>query len=149
MRKWDCLSAIVLAAIGLAAIYEAVQGIGIGTFAQTDPGFYPFWLAIVLVFLSIILFVSNLGTDEQPLPFWEKGAWYKPCLAIAVLLGYFILIAYIGFIVATVYVFLAWMMIVEKESFKKSAIVAIAITGIVYLVFVALMGISFPEGLLI
>jgi hypothetical protein len=54
IRKWDCLSAIVLAVIGLAAIYEAVQEIGIGTFAQPDPGFYPFWLAIVLVFVVLM-----------------------------------------------------------------------------------------------
>jgi Tripartite tricarboxylate transporter TctB family. len=149
MRKWDRVSAILLAVLGVAAIYEAIDGIGIGTFSEPGSGFYPFLLAIALVALSAILFFTRLGGNEQPIPFWGKGAWRKPCLAIAVLAGFFIMVLYVGFIVGTVYMFFAWMMIVEKESFKKSAIVAFAIAGIVYVVFVICMKIPLPSGLLI
>ena len=149
MRKWDRISAILLSILGVVAIYGAVEDIGIGTLSEPGSGFYPFSLATALVVLSIILFATRLGGNEQRVPFWERGAWRKPCLAILVLAGFFILIMYIGFIVGIIYIFLAWMMIVEKESFKKSAIVAVAATGIVYVLFVVCMGISLPSGLLI
>ena len=149
MRKWDRISAILLSILGVAAIYGAVEDIGIGTLSEPGSGFYPFVLATTLVALSVILFIVRLGGNEQRVPFWEKGAWRKPCLAIMVLIGFFIVIMYVGFIVGTIYIFLAWMMIVEKESFKKSAIVAVTATGIVYVLFVVCMGISLPSGLLI
>jgi putative tricarboxylic transport membrane protein len=149
MKKWDRISALVLAILGIAAIYEAVVGIGIGTFAEPGSGFYPFLLAIVLVALAVALFLANLGKNESAQPFWAKGAWRRPILAIAVLAGYLILIVYVGFIVGTVYIFLAWMMIVEKEPFKKSAVVSVSGAALIYLLFVVLMGISFPRGLLV
>ena len=149
MNKLDRISAICFILFGLVSAYEAYSGIGFGSFEEPGPGFYPFWLSSALVILSAALLATNIRNIGEQLPFWVKGAFYRPCLSIAVLAVFFIIMMWIGFIVASLYLFLAWMLVIEKEPLKKSLIVSISVSAVFYVVFVLALGIDIPKGLLI
>jgi len=149
MNNLDRISAICFAIFGLISAVEAYSGIGFGSFNEPAPGFYPFWLSTVLVALSAALLLSNIRNVGEQIPFWVKGAWYRPCFSISVLAVFFIIMMWIGFIASSFFLFLIWMLVIEKEPLKKSLIVSISGSVIFYVVFVVALGIDIPKGLLI
>ncbi|HBR30256.1 MAG TPA: hypothetical protein DD789_12565 [Firmicutes bacterium] len=147
MKKWDRLAALVLFLIGSAAAWEAIK-IGCGSFRMPGPGFYPFWLAVILGVVALIYFLNNLGKDPQVVALWEKGIWIRPLMAIIVMLGYGLLLDKLGFILDTFLLFLIWLLVIEREKLLTVALVSIIGTTAVYLLFTVLLQVQLPKGIL-
>jgi len=65
MRAVDSMTAALLMLLSAAVIYEALRlGAGWGS-EGPESGFFPFWLAILLALVSIVLFVQALRTRSQ------------------------------------------------------------------------------------
>ena len=62
MRTADRVTAAILVLIGLVVLYDAVRlGYGWGTDGPQS-GFFPFWLAVILIVTSSVLFVQSAAT---------------------------------------------------------------------------------------
>jgi hypothetical protein len=60
MRTADLVTAAVIALIGAIVISDAVRlGIGWGTDGPQS-GFFPFWLAVLLIAISVVVFIQAL-----------------------------------------------------------------------------------------
>ena len=147
MKRWDRSAALVLFLIGIAAAWEATN-IGYGSFRSPGPGFYPFWLAVILALVSLIYFFTNLGKDPKVMALWEKNIWLRPLFAAIVMLGYGLLLNKLGFIVDTFLLFLIWLLVIEREKILTVALVSTIGTTVVYLLFTVFLQVQLPKGIL-
>ena len=121
---------------------------GFGNLHHPGPGFFPFWLSTFLAALGFIYFLTRLGFDSQPGRLWEKGAWLRPFLAALVMFAYTVLMGELGFFSATFLLFLAWMIIIEREKWLTISLVSILGTLSFYLVFTVFLKVPLPKGFL-
>ncbi len=147
MKKWERIAALVFFFIGLGAAWEATH-IGFGSFRTPGPGFYPFWLAVILAVVSFIYFFNNLGKDPKIVALWEKNTWVRPLIAIIVMLAYGLLLDRLGFILDTFFLFLIWLTVIEREKPLTVALVSVLGTVVVYILFVQFLQVQLPKGLL-
>ena len=147
MKKWERIAATVLLLLGVGGAVEALN-IGFGTFMSPGPGFYPFWLAVVLAATSLLYLLLNLGKDLEKLSLWVNRSWVRPLLGVLVMFAYGLLLGWLGFFSATFLLFVAWLTIVEHEKWLKVALVSVLGTIGVYLLFGVLLKLQLPHGIL-
>ena len=105
------------------AVFAAVQGLSLklGSLSRPGPGFFPFWGAIVLGLLAIVLIVDSLRRDAVSLRIRPDSA--KPVVVVAALLGYLLLLESLGFVVVT-FLFLVLLLRLERRGWAFSAVSA-------------------------
>lgn len=145
MKRWERLAAVALFLVGVAGVIGAWK-IGFGSFGSPGPGFFPFWLSIVLIVICFVFFFRNLRTDSRPVALWSKNAWQKPLKALCVMFAYVFLIGQIGFISSSALMFVAWLRIVEHSSWKSVVMLVVCGTTCLYL-FTTLLSIPLPKGI--
>lgn len=113
-------------------------------------GYFPFWLGVMLIILSVILlvqvFFSHKTKKEKGFGF-DKGSMY-PCAALIGMFVCFLLMEHLGFILPVVLFVLVFMEILEPKKWMLHAGVAVSTGLILYFVFSYWMGIPFPTGVL-
>jgi putative tricarboxylic transport membrane protein len=147
VKRWERLASTALFLVGIGSAVGAWQ-IGFGSLQSPGPGFFPFWLALLLTLLCLTFFLRNLGTDPLPVALWRKGSWSKPLKAVCVMFAYVFLIGQLGFISSTALLFIAWLRNVEHSSWKSVLFLVVFGTASLYL-FATLLTIPLPKGLLI
>jgi putative tricarboxylic transport membrane protein len=148
MKKWERRAAIGLFLIAVGAAVKAVE-IGYGSFKAPGPGFFPFWLAVLMALVAALYFLTNWGPDSRPEPLWSKGILRRPAAAVAVMLVYIQALDFLGFGAATLCLFATWLRAVEEKSWRMVGLVAVIGTVAVYVVFVILLQLPMPRGLLV
>jgi len=115
----------------------------------TDVGasFFPMVLSSLLIFLSLILVFTAIRKGEPNSDKSEKTEWKKAILAMVCTFFYFLVLNYIGYLIATP-LFLGGMMWLYQYQ-KKIHIIfwSLLITGIMYLCFVKLLKVPLPVGI--
>ena len=147
MRRWERITAAFLIFLGVGAAALAYR-MGIGDLHHPGPGFFPFWLSTFLASLGFVYFLTRLGLDSKPGRLWEKGVWVRPFLAALVMFVYTVLMGELGFFSATFLLFLAWMIIIEREKWLTIGLVSIIGTLSFYLVFTVFLKVPLPKGFL-
>jgi len=147
MKKWERAAAIFLTLIGIGAATQARE-MGFGNFHHPGPGFFPFWLSFFLAIVSVIYLLTQSGKDFQPAPLWKKRTWVRPFLATVVLLIYANLLSWIGFFSATFFLFLVWLIIIEREKWLTVGLVSVLGTAGLYFIFTVFLKIPLPKGML-
>lgn len=112
------------------------------------PGYFPFWLGCLMLFLSSILVViSFFFTKGGKGTGINRGTMY-PLFVIAAMLICFVLMNYLGFAVPVLLFILVLMEFLERKK-RMLHVGVMLLTGfILYYVFVYWMGIPFPTGFL-
>jgi putative tricarboxylic transport membrane protein len=147
VKRYERAAAVALCAIGAAAAAMAWQ-MGFGSARFPGPGYLPFWLAALLAATSALYFLANLGADAERRPLWERGAWTRPALSAGVMLLFTLLIGWLGFFASTFLLFLAWLILIERERWIVVGAVSVLGTFGVYLLFSVLLQVPLPKGLL-
>lgn len=148
MKKWERRAAAALFLIGAGAAVKAVD-IGFGSFKDPGPGFFPFWLAVLMAVVACLVYLSSRGPDERAAPLWSTGGLRRPAAAVAVMLVYTQVLDFLGFCTATFFLLATWQRAVERKTWKTVGLVAVVGTACVYVVFVLLLQLPMPHGLLI
>jgi drug/metabolite transporter (DMT)-like permease len=148
MKKWQRRAALVFFVVAAAAAVKAFD-IGFGSFGAPGPGFFPFWLAVLMAAVAAGYYAVNRGDDGEAPRARAKG-WYKrPAVAVAVMLLYVQALEYLGFATATFFLFAAWLRGVEGERWRLVGLVAVIGTAAMYVLFAVLLHLAVPRGLLI
>jgi putative tricarboxylic transport membrane protein len=147
MRRCERIAATFFIFFGVGAAAVAYR-MGFGNLHQPGPGFFPFWLSAFLAALGFIYFLTRVGSDSKPERLWEKGVWVRPFLAALVMFLYAVLMGEIGFFSTSFLLFLAWLIIIEREKWLAVCLVSIIGTIGFYLVFAVFLKVSLPKGLL-
>ena len=130
--------------LGLA-ILVAVQSyaLKLGTLHQPGPGFFPFWGAIVLGLLSMVLLVgarSRRVSDSAP----GARSW-MPLIVAGGLLAYVLLLEPLGFVMVT-FLFLLFLFRLVRRGWLVSGLVALTGTAACYALFQLWLKSQLPRG---
>jgi putative tricarboxylic transport membrane protein len=147
MKCYERIAAGLHLAIGAAAAWMAIE-MGYGSAHSPGPGFLPFWIAILLALTAGIYLLECLGPDAVPQPLWERGVWRGPALAAVIMLLFTLLMGWLGFFASTCLLFLAWLVLVERERWWVVAATAVLGTACAYVLFSVLLRVPLPQGLL-
>jgi putative tricarboxylic transport membrane protein len=147
MKRWERIAAAVLLFAGVGGAVEAF-GMGYGDLRHPGPGFFPFWLSVLLAFTSFLYFLSCRGKDLKPQPLWTPGTWVRPSIATAVMFLYSFAMGWLGFFSSTFLLFLAWLVIIEREKPLTIGLISVLGTAGLYFVFTVFLKVPLPHGLL-
>ena len=118
--------------------------LGLGNVSDPGPGLWPFIASIVVVLSSIVVTITWSGDYES---FATKNTLYGS-LSVLAITSYILLIISIGFFISSFLFFVSWLKFMNGETWVTSLAVAIVGTVGAYILFVALLGITVPIGVL-
>lgn len=145
MRRWERIAATFLIVLGVGASAIAYQ-MGFGTLHHPGSGFFPFWLSLALALVSFIYFLTQRGPDLDRVSLWSKETLIRPVLAAAVMFLFALSMDWIGFFSSTFLLFLAWLILVERERWVTIGLVSILGTASLYIIFSLFLKVPLPKG---
>ena len=136
----------------LLAVFIAVESLKLRYYTALGPGpgFFPFWLSLVLAGLAIgMLLQAGVGKPEpRPDDFYAKGTGYLK--AGAVVLGLVVtalLLERVGFCLTMLAVYLFLLYSLGRQNWIVTAVVSLAGSVGVYYAFVHWLQVPLPAGL--
>ena len=146
MKSWQRVAGVILLIASAVVIYQSVYVLRIFDGRQPGSGFMPLGLGVLLAVLSLILVLTNLGSDPARRAFWEKSGWLRPSLAVIIFIAFALGFEWLGAIADVILLVLAWLLIVERKRVLV-AVFAGGLTGVVvYLLFEVALQAPFPRG---
>lgn len=133
---------LVTLGVALTFIYIGIMKLGFWSEVNGPmPGFFPAIMGSIMVLASIIAFVQSFKE--------EKAEYSKEVLLVVLGTVSVIISSYIiGLIPSALIYVIAWLKIIEKESWKNTLKVFAVISTIVIGVFVLWLKVPFPKGIL-
>ncbi|MDF2821061.1 MAG: hypothetical protein K0R15_1502 [Clostridiales bacterium] len=144
MRKGNLISAIIFIIIGIYVLIEVSTFPNLGGEQVTGPEFFPKILAIVLIVLSLILFISTILDKENRETGLFNALATKTYITMFSLLAYVLLMGILGFIIPTIVFLIGMIRLCGMKSIPRIAIVSILATFVIYGVFQLLLAVPLP-----
>lgn len=119
----------------------------VGSGLANNPAYYPRILAIVLAFLSLILFIDSLKKRAKVSFHVDTELMRNLSLFLAALLIYILLLKPVGFVLTTI-AFIICMTWFLGGTRKQAVIASIPMSLIVYIVFSFILKVPLPKGIL-
>lgn len=131
---------------GFVAVYSATA-LKIGDISHPGPGLFPLICGVGIILLCILWLVLNWKDVENAGPLWPEGRWKSPAIGVAIISVYAALMDIIGYNLATLVFLASWQVLIENEKWKRTAIISIVGTAVMYFLFEYLLGASLPVGI--
>jgi putative tricarboxylic transport membrane protein len=151
MKNRDLVSSVVWMVLGGLFVAGALQQ-GLMRRGIPGPGFLPFVSGLALIFVSLFVFFPALGRKERAESkedfFPERDSRRKLFSALAALFAYGAGMVYAGYLLTTFLFmfFVTWIM--EPAGWRTFALLSFLTAVVSYLLFVVLLGVQLPKGLL-
>ena len=150
MGRPDRISGIFWLIFAVIVCIES-RRLGLGALHQPGPGFLSFWVGAFLGILSLIVILrSSLGVqpdESQRLAFLPRG-FLKTAIVMLSILLYGLLMERIGFLLATLMLFILVLGIVERKRWAFTIFSSLAVTAGAYLIFQIWLKTQLPHGIL-
>lgn len=148
MTKQERMAGLVFAIFGLATGVYSFTALKIGTISQPGPGMFPLICGAGIVVMCLLWLFRNRNVCNSSEPLWSKMNWVRPVLAVATMIVYASLMEELGYVLSTLLFLITWQILIEREKWRKTAIIAIVGTISMYVIFVYLLKVALPEGIL-
>ncbi len=149
MKRNDLLGGFFFLSVGIIfAVYA--RSVDIGTLDEPGPGFLPLWAGVLLGLLSAALILKTVFKKfEAGAPFFpESDSWKRVGMIVLSLVAYNFLLKPLGFILVT-FLFVAFLVkCIFPQTWLKTFAIATLSTAAVQLIFVNLLELRLPKGLL-
>jgi putative tricarboxylic transport membrane protein len=149
MNRRNIYAGLFWLVISVFVCIESVRS-GIGAFHSPGPGFLPFWSAVILGSLAVILVVrSSLekkfkGKTEN---LWKGLEWKKVIWVLFSLFLYPYLLPIIGYLITTFGLIVFLLCIIKGSKVWIEVVTTLLIVLVSYVIFYILLGISLPKGI--
>jgi len=149
MKNRDLFSSIIWIIIGGLFVVGAFEH-GLMRRGIPGPGFLPFFSGAALIFTALFVLIPALRRKEK-LPenilSIERGSFTKILLAVGALVAYGIVIEYAGFFLTTLF-FMLFALRLKETRWRFITSLALVTAAVSYLLFVVLLELQLPKGLL-
>ena len=147
MTKQERTAGLVFAMFGVATGVYSFTALKIGSISQPGPGLFPLICGSGIVLLCLLWLFQHRNKVSTSEPLWFEGNWHGPALAVVIMIAYTALMEELGYVLSTFLFLVAWQMIVEREKWRKTAVIAVVGSLSMYLLFVYLLKVALPEGI--
>lgn len=133
-NRKDFASGLMFVAVGL--IFSGVATTyNMGTAAKMGPGFFPFWLGLVLAFLGAIVTLSATSkkATKETIPSWD---WPSVLWVTGSVVLFGVVLAYLGLILSLFVLVFISAMASHEFHWKGTVINAVILNVIAYIAFV-------------
>ena len=149
MRRANIVVAVSLACLAIFFLFEAGR-LNFGNMRVPQTGFFPKTLLVLVLALSLCLLVRTLRQAEtetrtQPIP---SQGWIRIGATLAALLGFALLLEWLGFFVSTFLLMILLLRAIEAMPWAKVVLVALSTALVAYFIFAWLLGVPLPSGVL-
>ncbi|GAB3974587.1 tripartite tricarboxylate transporter TctB family protein [Plantactinospora veratri] len=140
-RTGQLVAGVVPVALGLAGLAYSVS-LSLGTPAEAGPGLWPALASLLLLGAGLwsLVFERKAAAVEQ----FSRGG-IGIALGVVSLIVFVLLISRIGFEIPTLLVLAFWLRVLGRESWLATAVVSIATTAALYLLFITLLDVKLPR----
>lgn len=149
MNRRDLLAGLFWLGISVFVVIQSVKS-DLGSLHTPGPGFLPFWSAVILGALSIILIATASLTKKwegKLADLWRGLDWVRVIWVLLSLFLYPILLPLAGYLVTT-FVLIAFLLFIGVRSKLWIDVAsALAITVISYVIFCTLLDVKLPKGI--
>lgn len=147
MKDLDRLSALFFLFFGIFIAFESFK-LPLGRFDLPKSGFFPFGLALTLLFLSGILLIQTLkkGRVKEYLVFGEGKR--RMVITIAAMLAYVFFLNHLGYMISTFLIMVLILKGIEKQKWRTTLLISLLSVVISYVSFSWWLGIPLPKGIL-
>ncbi len=149
MKSQDLFSSLFWMALGAGVCYGGYD-LELGTLRDPGSGFLFFWLGIIVMGLSLIVFVQAVGKSEAVGigGLFAGVQWGKIVLVLIALSLYAYLFETLGFIPATILLLIFLFKAIEPQRWSIAVLGAVVSSLAAYVVFQVWLGSQLPKGLL-
>ncbi len=149
MKRNDLIGGFFFLGAGLLfAIYS--RSVDIGDGREPGAGFLPFWGGSVLIGMAAVFLLKTLFSRRKEAgPFFsEKDSWKRVAAIVLSLILYIVLLQPLGFTLTT-FLFVGFLVkYIFPQGWFTSIITAAVAAFTARLLFINLLGLQFPKGLL-
>jgi putative tricarboxylic transport membrane protein len=151
MVRSDQLSAVTLLILSIFICWQSLDH-SLGSIHNPGPGFWPFWLGIILGAMSVVLFIkSSLMKKNVKMvrEIWvQEIRWGKVLAVLVALVIYSFSLEYIGFLTMTFLLMLFLLRFIEPQSWKAVFSWTLIGSAGAYLIFEIWLKLRLPKGFL-
>lgn len=139
-------SGVIVFLLGIAMMWQG-RGLSIGNLHAPGPGFFPMLIAAVLIVLSvpISLTAHARATGEK---LFALGALGRVATIFGALLGYYLLLEYLGFAAVSFLLMAFFFIFVARYKWYTALLWTFVSTGLAYLLFEILLKSNLPKGVI-
>ncbi|MBQ6292579.1 MAG: tripartite tricarboxylate transporter TctB family protein [Lachnospiraceae bacterium] len=157
-KTGDLILAAVSVIVGIVIlVLVKVQDLPMIKRSMMGPGFFPTICGIAIIFFGALLFVETFAASkkaktDETVKAEQETKILNPRelknLLCFLLLGVFVLMVskYLGMLICLCLSVIVYLIFQGKEKWWKAIIVGIAMTGILYLIFVVFLKVPIPKG---
>lgn len=144
----NTMTVITTLFVSLVIAYLSFSPAGSGyLFAKLTAGFLVF-IALLMVILTFIPKKSIVVTDDEPIP------WGIILPTLLILIGFLLVVDWLGFFATSFIAFYSIVLIytpgiLNRRQYYKSAAISATFIAVLYLIFVMLLNVQIPHGVLI
>jgi hypothetical protein len=149
MRKADIVVALILMAVGIIVLVDAIRlGFQWGM-SGPEPGFFPFYMALGIILCTIFIVLKAIRTYKKEGPGKRlilAGGFKQILWVLLPATAMVLLTELIGIHLATVLYLIFSMRVIGKMDWIKLILISLLVPLAVYIVFDKLFLIPLPEG---
>lgn len=148
MTKQEFFAGVFIMLVGVAAVVYSLFKLNMGNLATPGPGMLPFLSGLGIVVLTLLWLGANLKNITKGEPLWGNSEWVNPVILVILTIVYTALLEYAGYIISTMLFVFGWQIVIEHRKIASSLLIAGVCTAGLYLVFVTLLRVPLPAGIL-
>jgi len=141
-NRQDFWSGVMFIALGLGFAWQA-SSYQMGTAARMGPGYFPFWLGIVLALLGAIVLLGSLS-KKAPDTRVDKFDWRIVFLVVGSVVVYGLVLKLLGVYISVFILVVVSSLASHEFSLKVAVANGIFLVVFSYLAFVKGLGLIFP-----
>ena len=149
--KADQFSGIFCILVALYVMHTSYQ-MELGRPGQPGTGFFPFVCASIILLMAVILLVQSffrgLGFSARVSELWKGVSWQRPVAIVLIILGYILIVEWLGFALTAFAMVFLLLKAVERLSWKAAFTVSTLGTVVSHVIFNVLLKTALPRGII-
>ncbi|SAI73320.1 membrane protein [Bordetella ansorpii] len=141
-NKQDFWSGVMFIALGLGFAWQATS-YQMGTAARMGPGYFPFWLGLVLALLGAVVLLGSMSKKATETSI-DKFDWRIVALVIGSVVLYAVILRPLGVYISVAVLVIVSSLASHEFSWKVAVGNAIFLVVFSYLAFIKGLGLIFP-----